>query len=344
MIDPPRPSARGVVAGIDGGGTHTRATIAIDGTIRGIGNGPASNYQAVGIAAAGEAIARALDEAWRDAGTDPRRLDTIFLGMAGVISETDRAIIRDEVRRRIAPGAIGIDHDLRSALKGGAPAEPAVVVIVGTGSAAYGRRDGMSWRSGGWGHLLDDVGSGYWLALRGLVAATRAIDGRGPATSLVETLLSTFGIAAPELILHYIHNVLSRGDIAAAAPLVLEAAGNGDEAAMAIAGRGAEELGVMVGAVCRKLELAGTATPVVGTGGVIRDARYRAMIAAEIERHAPSARLVPPLFPPSHAPLVGALLCALELAAGEEYPLDIPHLLADARFASLAPERPDPWA
>jgi N-acetylglucosamine kinase-like BadF-type ATPase len=69
-----------------------------------------------------------------------------------------------------------------------------VVVIAGTGSAAWGRNTaGESWQAGGWGWLTDDKGGGYWLALRGLAAACEAADGRGMATELGVRAESFFG-------------------------------------------------------------------------------------------------------------------------------------------------------
>ena len=55
-------------------------------------------------------------------------------------------------------------NDALVALEAGAPDQPGVVVISGTGSIAYGRnREGEAARAGGWGYVLGDEGSGYWI-------------------------------------------------------------------------------------------------------------------------------------------------------------------------------------
>ena len=64
-----------------------------------------------------------------------------------------------------------------------------VVLIAGTGSMAYGRdATGAHARSGGWGRLLADEGSGYWLGHQLLRRIVQAADGRAPKTALTELL------------------------------------------------------------------------------------------------------------------------------------------------------------
>ena len=65
----------------------------------------------------------------------------------------------------------------------GAPERIGIVVLAGTGSIAYGAdRRGRTARSGGYGFLLADEGSGYWFGHQALRAVVRASDGRGPST------------------------------------------------------------------------------------------------------------------------------------------------------------------
>ena len=78
-----------------------------------------------------------------------------------------------------------IVNDALVALTAGAGDGPGIVVICGTGSICYGRNDAAeAARSGGWGYILGDEGSGYWIGRGALAAVVRHADGRGPATSL----------------------------------------------------------------------------------------------------------------------------------------------------------------
>lgn len=80
------------------------------------------------------------------------------------------------------------DTEIAFAAGPGAPAA-GVVVIAGTGASAAridGRRQTATVDGHGW--LLGDEGSAFWIAREALRAALRALDGRGPATELVELL------------------------------------------------------------------------------------------------------------------------------------------------------------
>jgi len=173
--------------GVDAGGTKTRALLAdASGVVRGAGEAGAGNFQAIGATAAGEAVAAAVREALDEAGaTGAGCVRGAFFGLAGVRTEAERAMMRAEITKLGLGGAAEIGSDLEAAHAGALAGGPGVVVIAGTGSAAWGRNEaGASWQAGGWGWLVDDKGGGYWLALQGLAAAVEGEDGRGAATTL----------------------------------------------------------------------------------------------------------------------------------------------------------------
>jgi N-acetylglucosamine kinase-like BadF-type ATPase len=301
-----------LVLGIDGGGTRTRAALADrSGRLCGFGTAGPSNYQAVGIEVAGSNIAEAVAGAWRHAGGEMTAVSAAFLGMAGVVSEDDRRAIAAVAESQGLAHAIEVDHDIRSALAGGLAGRPGIALIAGTGSSCYGRRaDGTCWRSGGWGYLIDDIGSGYWLGVQGLAAITRAYDGRGEATSLAGPLMERLSMRNMDAVLHLAGvGGLSRSEIAGLAPLVLRTASYGDRVARTIVARGADELARMVEAVMLRLGWDGDA-PVMMTGGLTSDPYFCEALRRAIARRAPAAVLTETILPP----VLGAALLALELA------------------------------
>jgi N-acetylglucosamine kinase-like BadF-type ATPase len=302
-----------IFLGIDGGGTQTRAALVDEaGTILGTGRSGPSNYQSVGTESARENIRLAAEQAWSAAGRTFRQVDAAFLGMAGVISDTDRATIADMADRLgLAPRErTGIDHDLRTALAGGLGGREGIVLIVGTGSSCYGRRrDGTSWRAGGWGHLLDDLGGGYWLGLQGLIAITRAADGRGAQTSLSDRLMNALGLSDIQEILYVVHQRFGRSEIAALAPQILAAAEEGDNAAWEILRLGTEELAKMVQAVAQSLGWINDNVEGVMIGGLTESPVYAAEITSTIGKRAHNVQLKDPILPP----VLGAALLAMEI-------------------------------
>ncbi len=59
-----------------------------------------------------------------------------------------------------------------------------VVVAAGTGVVTLAVGDSEIARVDGWGYLIGDAGSAFWMGRAGLDAVMRAHDGRGPATAL----------------------------------------------------------------------------------------------------------------------------------------------------------------
>lgn len=306
------PDARVIVAGVDGGATRTRALVAAaDGTILGAGTAGPSNYDNVGTDVAAASIRDALLAARAEARLTDEPLASLFLGMAGVVSPADReTIVRMVTGARLAaPDTVAVDHDIRIAHAGGLGGEEGVVLIAGTGSSSYGRtREGRHHRTG-WGFLLDDRGSGYFLGLQAMIAAVMEADGRGGPTTLSASVRSLFGIADMDDILRAVyHDGVPVARIASLAPAVIRAAESGDTVAINILATGARELARMVETVARALGFTGRPIPVTMVGGLVdRPGFYRRLVEEALHELLPAARIVAPALPP----VAGALLLAL---------------------------------
>ncbi|MEM6571240.1 MAG: BadF/BadG/BcrA/BcrD ATPase family protein [Planctomycetota bacterium] len=308
-----------VAVGVDGGGTNTRVLLVdAEGQRLGAGTSGSGNLHDVGA----ERLARHVDEAWRaawaEAGEAPRAADAVFCGMASVGTEPNRSTVRDVVAG-VGVGAIAdvhVDIDLVAALAGGLGGRNGVAVIAGTGSSCFGRdASGRTFQSGGWGSLLDDVGSATWLGTRAMVAAIRAYDGRGPATSLQRRVMDRFGLADMRELLPAIDEQggAERTARAALAPLVTEAAEEGDGVAEALLADGADALAECVEAVWRTLDFGAGPVEVTLTGGLGEGVpAYRDAFHREVERRVPTAVRVLP----RTSNLVGAALVALERLPG----------------------------
>lgn len=128
-------------------------------------------------------------------------------------------------------------------------------MISGTGSICYGiDRQGNQVRTGGWGHLIDDRGSGYAIAVDILSSVVRAWDGRGEQTILTELVFEQLGIKELTELIHYIYAPeRSKKEIASLAALIGKAGEQKDAVALNIQERTADALYEMVQAVHKKM-------------------------------------------------------------------------------------------
>ena len=271
--------------GVDAGGTKTRAVVAdATGRVCGAGEAGTGNWQAVGAAAAGAAICAAVDQALAKAGAGAAAVRGSFFGLAGVRTQEERSLVLSELRRLGLGGISEIGGDLEVAHAGALAGGIGVVVIAGTGSAAWGKNArGEVAQAGGWGWLVDDAGGGYWLALRGLRAACEAEDGRGGRTELGARAREYFSAIGLREILRELHaGGRDRAAVAGYAREVRVAARAGDEAAGHCVRAAGAELLRMAEAVRTRLapDLAGVDFPLavtgsLGMGEVIADDAFR---------------------------------------------------------------------
>jgi glucosamine kinase len=279
-----------------------------------------SNYVDIGAEAArtniGQAVAAARAQAAGHGLQLPPGFAAAFLGMAAVVSDSDRAVIRAIARdlQLADPARTGVDHDIRIALAGGLSGRPGVVLITGTGSSCYGRSaDGRHWQSGGWGHLISDEGSGYWLGMQAIRLAMMSYDGRRPPSALMEAIRLQLAVASmPEITYRLYVTGMSRSEVAALAPLVLETARQGDRLALELIASGAQALAECVQAVAYNTGLheAAVGCEVALAGGLTQAGPvFVEPLCSAIHAALPGSRVTLAELPPVH----GACLLALSL-------------------------------
>ena len=280
----------GLVIGVDGGGTKTAARIASvadDGRIHvlGAGYGGPSNVRTVGSVHAKTNLDVAIDAAHEAAGTRDFEVGYAVLALAGSALPDVQADIADWATRRGLAAKVDIVHDAEPILVIAARRGRGVGLIVGTGSVAIGRdADGRQAVIGGWGHWFGDQGSGFDLGRRALAAVADAVDGIGGETSLTEELAARVQVAHPREIARKLSLAVdARREIAALAPIVVEAARNGDDVAKRIVDGAAAATADLVVATIGKLAL-GNDAPLGLAGGVVCSGDfYRGRLLARLE-------------------------------------------------------------
>lgn len=295
--------------GVDGGQSSTTILIANEtGRILGAGRGGPCNHLGTPegrekfFAAIGECLAQACREARLDANRIAFR--SACLGFSGG-PEDKESYARDLIRS----SKYKITHDAEIALSGATAGEPGIIIIAGTGSMAFGRNaKNQTARAGGWGFVFGDEGGAFDLTRRALRAALQFEEGWGPSTILRDALLAATGAPTANHLLHRFYTTdYSRTGIAAFAPLVTQAAEDGDAIALEILECAAERLAWFVEGVYRNL-FTNESVPVAHIGGVFRSAPLRASFADAILKSI-GCRVGPPRL----GPAAGAVLEALRL-------------------------------
>ncbi len=295
------------VMGIDGGGSTIRVVITTpDLTVCGQSEGPTANPGLVGIETAARTIQDTMRAALASAALTPDQIAAVGIGVAGAAAYHSAAWLRD-VTAAVTPQAhIVPSTDFEIALVGAVGRLEGVLVLAGTGSLAYGvNAAGRTALVGGWGYLLDDAGSGYWIGIRALGAVVRAADGRGPHTALTPVLLGALDLPEPLDLITWLYRFETARTRAVAqlAPLVLEQAEDGDLVAQVIITGAVAELALAAHTVMHRLDM--PEPDFAFAGGLLSQSN----VLSESLSAALGLEALPV---PRHPPVIGAALLALE--------------------------------
>jgi N-acetylglucosamine kinase-like BadF-type ATPase len=267
--------------GVDGGGSKTLAVVVdAQGNERGRGMAGSSNHTGVGIEQAVSHIHTAIEEAARRAGCF-LPLQSAWFGLAGVDHPDDYTLLSPYLQPLAQSVHLTNDAEL---VLGGLPGAVGIALIAGTGSIALGRdARGAYARSGGWGHIIGDEGSGYDLGCRCLRAVARATDGRGQATLLVELLLRHWKLDSASDMIGKVYNDCDKATIAALSSLVFAAVRDGDEVACGMVEDAARELALVTVAVKNRLDFSsGQVALAIGGGLLLRETDFRTKVIQSI--------------------------------------------------------------
>ncbi|XP_073148162.1 uncharacterized protein [Henckelia pumila] len=275
-----------------------------------------SNHNSVGETAARDTLEHVMAEALSKSALTRSAVQAVCLSVSGVNHPTDQHRILSWLRE-IFPSHVRlfVQNDAVAALACGTMGKlHGCVLIAGTGTIAYGfTEDGRQARAAGAGPVLGDWGSGYGIAAQALTAVIRAHDGRGPETTLMDSILHELKLSSPDELIGWTYADPSWARIAALVPVVVSCADAGDPVANKILHDSVKELASSVKAVVERLELCGEDQmdnfPLVMVGGVL-EANKRWDIGSEVINCI--SKDFPGVLPirPKVEPAVGAALLA----------------------------------
>ena len=240
----------GRILGIDAGGSGTRVVILENGTVTARPDGPPMN------ALLTDGFAGHLRDIIGAAGAT-----AAGIGLPGV-RQHDEARRLGATLTRQAGCPVHVTGDADSARAGAFLGAPGVVVIAGTGSAAFGWNGESSARAGGHGFLLGDEGSAYWIGRAAVRAALRWEDQMGGSELIHRAVIQATGSGLEALIADVCTHPAERGRTPALQ----------DQLVLGLEGLQRGTLGVVEGSVLSRLDAQRRIAP--GTEGTTVDAVF----------------------------------------------------------------------
>lgn len=268
------------IIGIDGGGTKTEAAAysmngkELASAKTGFGNVLINKEEAI------DNIISAIDQCILKISNNEEvnQCEYIYLGLAGSEAGdassfiTKTLVARYNVKIKVVNDAV---IALASLLKG----EDGILTISGTGSISYGLKKEITKSAGGWGHLLGDEGSGYFIAIEALKLITLEEDLNMEPSELTKALLKKIGVRSKKDIISFVYGS-TKSDIAALVPIIVEVATNGEPTAIQILKTSGQDLADTTLKVYKGLNFLGPIS--VGVKGSILT--KVAMVRNEFER------------------------------------------------------------
>lgn len=221
-------------------------------------------------------------------------VDTVAAGISGLTDANADAAAMLDLVRDLGVRDVLLAHDATTSFLGALGDRAGAVVAAGTGSVILAVGAETTARVDGWGWIMGDAGSGYWIGREALDAVMRAYDGRGPSTVLTAAASDRW----PDLSQAYM-SLQADPDrvriVASFAAVVARAAAADDAVARDITARAAHELAASVRASIAQVRTDETTFPVCALGGVFGSPLLHADFVADLHGSDDSVRLVDPV-------------------------------------------------
>ncbi|MFC9126596.1 N-acetylglucosamine kinase [Streptomyces sp. NPDC057099] len=305
------------VLAIDAGNSKTDvAIVTADGEVLARARGGGFRPPSVGLETAMNTLAETVTRAFTTAGL------TSVTHVSACLANADFPAEEDQLERALHARAWGttgvVRNDTFAILRAGVTEPRGVAVVCGAGINCVGMHpDGRTARFPALGRVSGDWGGGWGLSEEAMWHASRAEDGRGPATSLSRTLPAHFGLASMYALIEALH----LGQVAQSrrhelTPVLFATAADGDTIARAIVDRQAEEVVSMAVVALTRLDLVDEPTPVLLGGGVLaaEHPQLNTMIQNLLADRAPKA--IPQVV--TAGPVLGAALLGLDRVGSRE--------------------------
>ena len=163
--------------GVDGGGTKTAFLCDKNGELFSLTLREAANPNTVGKDNSVDVISRGINQLCDEHDIDPRQIGGIFCGIAGATNGDYRDYCTAKLKTIFENASIAVAHDGHNILSAAFGNGDGVIVICGTGSSCFVRKNGELSRIGGY-LTFDTAGCGYEIGRAAIAHSLACYDGR----------------------------------------------------------------------------------------------------------------------------------------------------------------------
>ncbi len=269
----------GIYLGVDGGGTKTAFLLDKNG----------EKYESRQITIHPKQVSKkeyfdimelGINDVCNKAGISPADIDYSFIASPGYGQYPDtEEYIHEGIRRVLGNDRFKVANDCVNGWAGSLNASPGINIVIGTGAIGYGVDEaGNDMRCSGWGPLMGDEASGYWIGLKILNLFTKMSDGRLEKTIIYDKVKEKLAITDDFEIFDIVEN-MRRDEIAAFSTIMGDALNDNDPYALDILDEVTAEIALVIDTIARELDFKDT-IDVTFSGGVTNLGRA---LFAEIE-------------------------------------------------------------
>ena len=283
--------------GADGGGSKTALVLTdLDQTPVAVKTLGRSNPGDIGYPATEALLLEGFDALCREHGVSPLQIASVFAGVAGLTSFKMTETLRAKLEQSYPNAVCDCSHDGMNVLYGAFPdGEDGAIIICGTGSSCFAKVGETVYRIGGYGQF-DLTGNGYEMGKAAFAHVFRTLDGRDTPGRLTELLNERFDGSCHSHIFEI--NGYTKTQFATFAPLVFQAAKEGDPAAEAILEQNFAYIAELIATAATCYD--GKPYSVALAGGIFRDELAFQMVRSKV-----SPKVT--LFRPDREPYLGAV-------------------------------------